>query len=811
MATTNVFSLQELAGLLSSGCQRLEAENGLLREENERLNEELAAARTRVWACEDDHAPSQCRSSSIAKVFISETRHHAAPEHLLNQQGPCEEASVSNPPSERALGSVCRLGPPRPLPLLEIEEHTPREFDVACDGGGDAVEEHTPREPDVACDGGGDVVEATRPDNSVVAVKAQDGCSPEFRQITPHSQFTQLRYKSEAISGLRFSSEGHTQDSSDEDATSDEHGMARRSTSKLSTVGMMSFKIWPEWREANDLVEQQNSHRPSVVMLKAVFAISDEAANKIKAGDSIQDGRCPLLQFLIMQPGCKKRLFWEVVSLLVLIYDIITIPLQAFPIAETRVAATMNLVVTLVWTIDLLSNFLVGYYQDGILEMRPAKVAMKYLASFFVLDLIVVSTDWAIIALEAQQTESFGLVRVGKTLRVSRGLRTLRFIRLFKVASFMQDLDNVVRSESVRTCIGILKLVVAILLVNHYIACAWYALGDVRSNSGQDSWLDQLRFATADDLVFTYTTSLHWSLTQFTPASMEVTPRNAYERAFTIGVIVFALVSFSSFVSSITNAMTHLQRINAQSLEEKLKVRQFILEHQLSFKLANLICTFLRQDKGIKKKRLHANDIEAFRMMPESLKVHLHYELFMPTLTSHPFFRHMHNSESTGFMNICHFAIAEVAAPVGEDVLVYGQSAEATYFVVSGQLCYHPGKHEKSHETVIRDSIVCEMVLWVQWMHRGRLTAESPCDLLKLNAVTFREIMAQTLMWAKCCQYAKHYFQNIIVKEPYDTWFEQATSDWLVCDHKKKNSTSGIFNSNNGKSGGYFAWTWSSF
>lgn len=54
--------------------------------------------------------------------------------------------------------------------------------------------------------------------------------------------------------------------------------------------------------------------------------------------------------------------------------------------------------------------------------------------------------------------------------------------------------------------------------VNHFIACGWYAVGTIDFDQG--SWTDALR--STPSLGYQYTTSLHWSLTQFTPASMEV-------------------------------------------------------------------------------------------------------------------------------------------------------------------------------------------------------------------------------------------------------------------------------------------------
>merc|ERR1719181_2010605 len=85
---------------------------------------------------------------------------------------------------------------------------------------------------------------------------------------------------------------------------------------------------------------------------------------------------------------------------------------------------------------------------------------------------------------------------------------------------------------------------------------------------------------------YLYTTSLHWSLTQFTPASMEVYPENARERTFAIVVLVFALVTFSSFVSSITNAMTHLRNMNSEFEKQLLVFQRYLRYHRISTPLA---------------------------------------------------------------------------------------------------------------------------------------------------------------------------------------------------------------------------------
>merc|ERR1719191_2017613 len=97
-----------------------------------------------------------------------------------------------------------------------------------------------------------------------------------------------------------------------------------------------------------------------------------------------------------------------------------------------------------------------------------------------------------------------------------------------------------------------------IVSLAHLLGCGFWGISKFGRNF-QDSWDLEPGWASAfngSSVSYRYTTALHWSLTQFTPASMDLHPTNTLERAYSVVVIMLALVVFSSFVSSITAAMT---------------------------------------------------------------------------------------------------------------------------------------------------------------------------------------------------------------------------------------------------------------
>merc|ERR1719238_1588509 len=93
--------------------------------------------------------------------------------------------------------------------------------------------------------------------------------------------------------------------------------------------------------------------------------------------------------------------------------------------------------------------------------------------------------------------------------------------------------------------------------MNHVMACAWYFVGRTTMEAHVRNWIEVAGVDT-EPLAYKYTTSMHWSMTQFTPASMDVSARNTPERIFSIVVLFFAMVAFSSIVGNITASMNSL-------------------------------------------------------------------------------------------------------------------------------------------------------------------------------------------------------------------------------------------------------------
>merc|ERR1719171_1956732 len=101
------------------------------------------------------------------------------------------------------------------------------------------------------------------------------------------------------------------------------------------------------------------------------------------------------------------------------------------------------------------------------------------------------------------------------------------------------------------TVISIVRVVACVCLVNHFLACIWYGIGSL-----ENGWVSTHDFSQLAD-GSKYMLALHWCLAQFQSGTAPFAPQDLtlLERVFAVVMLLFALMSVSSLLSTITNAM----------------------------------------------------------------------------------------------------------------------------------------------------------------------------------------------------------------------------------------------------------------
>jgi hypothetical protein len=491
------------------------------------------------------------------------------------------------------------------------------------------------------------------------------------------------------------------------------------------------------------------------------------------------------LRRLIRYPTSPRQVTWDCVGAVLIFYDLLAIPLKVFEPPETTFTIFIDMFALIFWTLNMGASLTVGYLEDGKYVMSPAKILKSYLKFWFWIDCAVVAPDWTftIIKMAMQDENSAG--SSVKLLRILRLIRCMRLLRLAKLKWIVASIKDLINSEAIDIGFSIVKMILMLLIVNHFLACLWFATtyADMGETWVQKYWGDQ-------DVTwgYQYVTSFHWAITQFTPSSMDVQPQNVVERTFTIVVVVFGLVGFSYLVGSITGSLAELRRMGDEAAKQFWKLRIFLKKSHVPMPLRIRIEKYCEHAWQLQKDASGGGELPILRLLTEQLRNELNCAISMPHLEVHPLFEYLCSTSEVAMQRIATKALNRKLLARNETHFHAGEIAPKLGFVVAGRLQYikHltetevgrnmslesldriPSKDSAASDTSLPDHVewvdkgedwITEPALWMgEWMTLGELVAASVSELLEVSATEFAEAIKRTpQVFERICVYAQNF------------------------------------------------------
>uniref|UniRef100_A0A7S2MMA8 Ion transport domain-containing protein n=1 Tax=Zooxanthella nutricula TaxID=1333877 RepID=A0A7S2MMA8_9DINO len=507
--------------------------------------------------------------------------------------------------------------------------------------------------------------------------------------------------------------------------------------------GEVTFRLLDSWTIAKRRIcLMQNSRRSRRrSTLAAVQTIAH--AQSLRNGDDDEDGAPKTVntydrwcQRFVVHPSCTKRLVWEFIGVFFVLYDLVVLPLPFIEATQTDFVIAMGWLLRLFWTADIGISFLTGYLSqdaEGMTEMRPSKVALRYLKTRLLLDLVIVSCDW----LEVWITNDSAL-SLTQALRV---VRCFRLARLAKMRNITDYVLNNIRSEGKMIWGYVFLLVMGLLLLIHLMACIWSGLRSSAWGSTGDT--EQALSEQDPEMTTTrrYVESFHYVLSLFVGEHISQ-PANLVQRTFVVSVLTLSFVVSASFVGSLTTAMTRLQMIASQRSQQFAALNRYLSDCGISTRLCMRVQRNARHALRERMRNIPESKVELLHLISDPLRSEIHYEVYSPTLLRHPFFFLYNKINPAGVRQICHTTVSLMSLSRG-DVLFSEFEVPAVpkmYFVSTGRLTYTQGL-EGNHR-VLSKQWLSEAALWTTWAHRGLLQARAECRLLAIDATRFTNIMS---------------------------------------------------------------------
>jgi len=358
--------------------------------------------------------------------------------------------------------------------------------------------------------------------------------------------------------------------------------------------------------------------------------------------NSANQKRC--LSVPMMRPDSVGHMFYHVLTLVLISYDIVSFPLLAFSFHEQNFARVLSTVCTVFWTLDLFANFFIGYYEGVTVVLRPAAVIRHYLKTDFGLYLFLVSIDWLAIIFEFAL--SGGALRVVRSFRVLRLLKTFHVMRLGRIQESLAVLKYYLFSEFSLAALSATEMLMFVSCFCHYFACAWYSLGN------PDGWVKNAKVV---DEFYLYCLSYHWVFSQFTPSRPppNVKASSLREEVFVIFLLFCGLLVFTAFVGRMTaNVSVAIQSV-CQRKKERRRLLDFMGKNHVSRQLGNRILNWATHHYKPVAPWVKLGEIDTLKSLPERLMLQLQFEVFTPILSTHPLWAQLVESHPAVVAKVC--------------------------------------------------------------------------------------------------------------------------------------------------------------
>nr|XP_026692366.1 potassium voltage-gated channel subfamily H member 6 isoform X1 [Ciona intestinalis] len=357
-------------------------------------------------------------------------------------------------------------------------------------------------------------------------------------------------------------------------------------------------------------------------------------------------------------------------------------PRQGYDFSEPL--TVIELLVDIFFVIDILINFRTTYVnKNDEVVSKPGKIAIHYFKGWFLIDLVAAVPFDLLVAGQGQQQETtlIGLLKTARLLRLVRVARKLdRYSEFGAAVLFL--------------------LMCTFVLIAHWLACIWYAIGNMERPHLKDNigWLDNLGFqlhkpyhnsyangtmvassrgpSTKDK----YITALYFTFSSLTSVGFgNVSPNTNNEKIFSICVMLIGALMYASIFGNVSAIIQRLYSGTARYHTQMLRVKEFIRFHQIPNPLRQ------RLEEYFQHAWSYTNGIDmnmVLKGFPECLQADICLHLNRTLLQNCPALK----NATQGCLRMLSMRFKTTHAPPGDTLVHTGDLLPALYFITRGSI-----------------------------------------------------------------------------------------------------------------------------
>ncbi|MCB1141833.1 MAG: cyclic nucleotide-binding domain-containing protein [Leptospiraceae bacterium] len=393
---------------------------------------------------------------------------------------------------------------------------------------------------------------------------------------------------------------------------------------------------------------------------------------------------------------------WNVILFVMVTYSSLEIPLNVIFHYHNNLFFLINLVVNLIFFIDIFINFYESKRKD------PNYGVKNYLLGFFIVDLFS-AIPFELLAQINILSDSW---QVLSTLKIMRMVRILKFIQMY---SKIQKAEIVFQGKTRIMLLGYVSSIAA-----HWISLIWIVLGGIPGNH---------------DIMTTYIKSLYWTITTFTTIGYgDITPQNNIQMIFTIQVQILGAGMYGYIIGNIANLIANIDYAKTIFAERMDRIDTFLKYRKIPIELQEQIYEYYNflweNKKGYDESSLMDD-------LPGSLRMKVSLFLHRSIFEKIPLFK---NATEDLISDIV-VNLKPIIFTPGDKIFKKGDSGNCMYFISSGTVEIVNEESGDVIATLSQGSYFGEISLIEDTKRTATVRASDYCDLYYLERGIFEDII----------------------------------------------------------------------